>query len=79
VPAAQWDRGDHSIKVKKPFTDYYQNRYIQTAGFPNGVSIFIVGASPARKPHWFKSSPPRPRTVARISSEHHDGFGEVPE
>jgi hypothetical protein len=72
------DRCDHSIKVKEPFQLLLQNWYIQTPGFPNGVSIFIVCASPARKPHWFKSPPPRPRPSARISPEHHDAFGEVP-
>ncbi|WOH47628.1 hypothetical protein [Bradyrhizobium sp. sBnM-33] len=43
-------------RLKNRSTDYYQNWYIQTAGFPNGVSIFMVCAPPARKPHWFKSS-----------------------
>ena len=62
--------------LKNRSADYYQNWYIQTAGFPNGVSNFIVCASPARKPQRFKSPPPRPRPSARISSEHHDALGE---
>jgi hypothetical protein len=72
------DRCDHSIRLKNRSIDYYQNWHIQTAGFSNGVSIFIVCASPARKPQRFKSLPPRPRPSARISSEHHDALARFP-
>ena len=46
---------------------YYQNGHIQIASFPNVVSIFMICASSARNPRWFKS-PPRPRANAGISS-----------
>jgi hypothetical protein len=65
-------------RLKDRSTDYYQNWHIQTAGFPNGVSIFIVDASPARKPQRLKSPPPRPRPSAHISSEHHDALARFP-
>ena len=65
-----WDRCDHSITVKKPFHDYCKNWYIQTAGFPNGVSIFIICASPARKPQRVNRHlrAPDPARVSRRST-----------
>ena len=56
--------GSHRTNVGQHH--YYQNRYIQTAGFPNSVSIFIVCASPARNPHWFEE-PRRAPDPARVS------------
>ena len=61
-----WIAAITGSRLKNRSADYYQNWYIRTAGFPNGVSIFIVCASPARKPHWFKS-PLRALDRARVS------------
>ncbi len=69
-------RCDHSIKVKKPFRRLLPKLVHPDCRLSERRFDFHSMRVSGEKTALVQIAPPRPRPSARISSEHHDAFGE---